>query len=207
MNRQKPMEKDILYQLMNYEYNQRLLESVPHIRYLDMAIVFYYWENSEGNKKRAGLISNENMQAWGYTLERLEEIASYNTPRKLPVTFEPIEEVIREILGFKAVEEEKEPLLPMYILSNKTKLFGAAAILYPQVLWAISQSLEEDIYVLPSSIHECIIVPSSVKCSPQELERTVTEINRTQVPDQEILSNRVFFYQKKEDCLGFGTYL
>lgn len=202
--KERPKEKDIMYQLMNYEQNRALLEHIPHIRYLDMAIVFYYWKEEGVAPERVCLVSNENMRQWGYTPEELEKIAAYNTPRKQPVSFRTMEEMICELVGADGLcqREGRESVIPMHILTNKQKLFGAATILYPQVLWAISQSLQEDIYVLPSSIHEVIIVPVSVKCSRKELEEIVEDINFTQVPTWEVLSNHVFQYHKKEDFLG-----
>ncbi len=205
MKNQRPKQSSIMYQLMNYERNRTLLEQIPHIRYLDMAIVFYYWKKEDDVMEGAYLISREEMKFWNYNLEDLERAAAYNTPRRLPVTFQPMEELIRELLGEETVQREdaEKPWLPMYILTNQEKLFGASVMLYPQVLWAVSQSLQDDLYVLPSSIHECIIVPFSVKCSQKELQEIVTDINKTQVPEEEILSDRVFIYHKKGDYIGF----
>ncbi|MDO5389686.1 MAG: DUF5688 family protein [Eubacteriales bacterium] len=199
----RPKEKEILYQLINYDCNRALLERVPHIRYLDMAIIFYYWKDWEDRSLGAGIVSKAQMEEWGYTLEELEKAAAFNTPRLFPVSFQPIEELIRELIGEELCKMEREDpyLIPMHVLTNQSKLFGAAAILYPQVLWAISHTLQGDLYILPSSIHECIIVPMSVKCSRKELEEIVKEINETQVPKTEILSNHVFIYRKEEDCI------
>ncbi len=205
MKNQRPKQSAIMYQLMNYERNRKLLEQIPHIRYLDMAIVFYYWKKEDDVMEGAYLISKEQMKFWGYSLEDLERAAAYNTPRHLAVTFQPMEELVRELLGEEVVklEGDEKPHIPMYILTNQEKLFGASVMLYPQVLWAVSQSLQDDLYVLPSSIHECIIVPLSVKCSQNELQEIVTDINATQVPEEEILSDRVFIYHKNGDYLGF----
>lgn len=202
----KPKEKEILYQLINYDNNKALLERVPHIRYLDMAIIFYYWKDFGERSLGAGIVSREQMQEWGYTLEELEKTAACNTPRLFPVLFQPIEELIREMIGEELEEVLREKrndpsLIPMHVLTNQSKLFGAAVILYPQVLWAISHTLQDDLYILPSSIHECIIVPTSVKCSRKELQQIVEEVNEIQVPKMEILSNHVFLYKKEEDCI------
>ena len=199
----KPKEKEILYQLINYDSNRALLQHVPHIRYLDMAIIFYYWKDFHNRSLGAGIVSKSQMEEWGYTLEELEKTAAFNTPRLFPVSFQPIEELVRELIGEELWKRERDDpsLIPMHVLTNKNKLFGAACILYPQVLWAISQTLQDDLYILPSSIHECIIVPMSVKCSRNELQKIVKEINETQVPKAEILSNHVFVYRKTEDCI------
>ena len=203
MIKTKPKEKEILYQLINYDNNRELLERVPHIRYLDMAIIFYYWKDRKDRSLGACIVSLAQMEEWGYTLEELEKTAAFNTPQLFQVSFQPIEELIKEMVGEElwCTEPDAPSLIPMHVLTNQSRLFGAAAILYPQVLWAISHTLQDDLYILPSSIHECIIVPMSVKCSRKELQEIVEEINETQVPKAEMLSNHVFLYRKEKDCI------
>lgn len=203
MIQNKPKETEILYQLINYEENRSLLERTAHIRYLDMAIIFYYWKDVNDRSLGARIVSSRQMEAWGYTLEELERAAALNTPRLFPVSFQPIEELMRELIGEDLWDTEQvdSVLIPMHVLTNQSKLFGAASILYPKVLWAVSHTLQDDLYILPSSIHECIIVPMSIKYSRNELQKIVREINETQVPKAEILSNHVFIYRKNKDCI------
>lgn len=87
----------------------------------------------------------------------------------------------------------------MYILTNEEKYFGAAALLYPHVLSHISRLLHCNFYVLPSSIHECILVPDSGQFSKKELETMVREVNETQVEDEEVLSQNVYYYDGKRE--------
>ena len=199
MKRKKPEKSEILYQLLNKEKYDLVLELIPHISYLDMAIVFYYWTDESRNC--ACMLSNADMQEWGFTIEELEQAASYNTPRCMPVDFRSMEEVIQELFGDDEEEEDEDAKVPMHILTNRDKVFGAAAILYPQVLWSVSQTLQDDLYILPSSIHECIVVPASVDCTREDLEAIVKDINQTQVPEEEVLSNHVYIYRKDEDIL------
>lgn len=200
MKRRRPEKSEILYQLINREKNRSILEKVPNISYLDMSIVFYYWKDER--RECACLVNNQEMDEWGLTIAELEKAAAYNTPRAMPVDFRSMEEVIAELFGVTEYDEEdSSEEIPMHILTNKDKFFGAAAILYPQVLWAVSHTLQDDLYILPSSIHECIIVPASVECTRKELEMIVSDINQSQVPEEEILSNHVYVYRKDEDIL------
>lgn len=189
----------ICYKLVNFEKNRRLLKNVPHILYLDLAIVFYYRLEEKGFKGASFLIHNCNMDTWGVTVDELLADAGINTCRKLPFTFQGMEELIRDMTG------EEEPDAPgkeqMYILTNEEKYFGAAAILYPHVLSHISRILGGSFYVLPSSIHECILVPDSGQYSKTELEDMVKEVNMTQVEAEEVLSDRVYYYDYKKDSL------
>ena len=92
----------------------------------------------------------------------------------------------------------------MYVLSNKLKNYGAACIAYPYILDMLAGVLKENFYVLPSSVHEVIIVPESSQIRQSELERMVREINETQVPEEEILSNHAYFYYAQEGKLQLG---
>jgi len=61
----------------------------------------------------------------------------------------------------------------------------------------IAEMFNTDIYILPSSIHEVIVVSSIIK-SAEDLALMVKDINRTELKPEEILSDHVYFYGKEE---------
>lgn len=89
----------------------------------------------------------------------------------------------------------------MYILTNEEKYYGAAVILYPHVLNHIAKVLNKNFYILPSSVHECILVPDQGQYSRIELKRMVKEVNDSQVEDEEILSYEIYYYDCKKEAL------
>ena len=103
--------------------------------------------------------------------------------------------------GTKEPHEVPDPVVPMYILTTKSRCFGASALLYDHVLSEFDGLIEGDLYILPSSVHEVIVTPACGGFSGFELERMVTEINKECVPDYEVLSNRVYFYDREKDEL------
>ena len=185
----------ILYHLLNYERNAELLERIPHVPYLDLAIVFSRQE--EGGKSRR-LITGERGEESGW----LEEMASVNTPRNCPVYFHTLDEVIREFeaeIGMPVPRRSSG--FPMYLLTNIQKFLGASAMLYPGLLNHLARGLNENFYILPSSIHECILIPESAGCTREELKEMVRSVNDLQVPEQEILAYEVYYYCLQEDCI------
>ena len=90
----------------------------------------------------------------------------------------------------------------MYVLSNQKRVFGAAGLLYDRVLSDAGVRLEDDFYVLPSSVHEVILVPDHVAGSEKELRIMVHEVNHTQVEPEEILSESVYHYDRKKHSLS-----
>jgi hypothetical protein len=91
----------------------------------------------------------------------------------------------------------------MYVLSNNQKMQGASALLYPDVLQDFSKALGKGFYVLPSSIHEVILVPEVGDEEPKLMEAMVCEINETQLDLEEVLSDKVYYYswERKDLCL------
>lgn len=196
---------NIFYKLINYEKNKELLEDIPHESFLDLAIVYYYHLEDEKWEGATILIHNSNLDLWKITKQTLHHTAWHNTPLKMPFTFCGMEQLFKDMLMEEARNQGKSFDMPvqrkeevMYVLTNEEKLFGAACILYPRVLEHISQLFHGSFYILPSSIHECILVPVSGQYSQSELTEIVTEINETQLNPMELLSNHVYYYDKEE---------
>ena len=89
----------------------------------------------------------------------------------------------------------------MYVLSNKTKIFGAAVMLYSEVLKKFAEKKQTDLFILPSSVHEVIIIPKTEGMEWKKLQEMVIEVNATQVEDIEILSDSVYCYSREKDEL------
>ena len=124
--------------------------------------------------------------------------ALLNTSRKLPYTIQGMEALIAELSGSQPRITGEEL---MYILTNEEKYYGAAVILYPHVLNHIAKVLKKNFYILPSSVHECILVPDQGQYSRIELKRMVKEVNDSQVEDEEILSYEIYYYDCKKVAL------
>lgn len=203
-------KKRIVYKLVNYEKNKVLLKQIPHKPFLDMAVVYYYLLENEQLDNATILIYNNHLESWNTTAKEIDEIASLNTPLLLKEDLHSITEVLYQIMK-KRNEEEAAKLLEleneeegdpvMYVLSNRNKIFGAAAILYSGVLKAFSDKLKKDLFILPSSVHEVILIPKDETMEWEKLQEMVQEVNSTQVEDVEILSDSVYCYQRNKDTL------
>ncbi|MEY8427245.1 DUF5688 family protein [Lachnospiraceae bacterium 46-15] len=194
----------VVCKLVNYDRNEELLQRIPHICCLDLALVFYYALEDEEIGSGTILIFNSHLAMWGITRERLYEIARRNTPKIYPYEFREMREILEENFGEMGLVLEDKEEFPMYVLSNAARSFGAVYILYDSVLAEIAEELEDDFYILPSSVHECIIVPSKVQADREELEDMVFEINRTQVLPEDVLSDHVYLYERECHRLSAG---
>lgn len=196
----------IVYKLVNYDKNRELLEEIPHFTYLNLAIVFYYLvpDNSKGNASI--LIYNSHLAYWNISKDTLLLLAGQNTPQLLPWRFDsmtsllfPTPDELPEINCQKTLDILNNQTLPMYILTNNRRFLGACCILYPNVLKEISKDLKDNLILLPSSIHEFIVVPASFTDNAQLLRDIVCEVNLTGVLPEEVLSDSLYHYERETD--------
>lgn len=202
----------ICYRLIDAGKNKELLEMIPHVRFLDLAICFYYAYQGRVLGEGSILIYNTHMEMWNTSTEELLHLAQENTPVIFPWECKPMETVIEELLqehyektGEAMLERhEQEQFLeemPMQILSNQSRVQGAAVILYPGLLEKMADELQGSFYIIPSSIHEVILLPVKSMKAVDELKDMIREVNRTQVERQEVLSDRLYIYSKDRSCI------
>ena len=183
----------ITYKLIHAQKNETLLQSLPHILYLDLAIVFYVLFKVDENGSATIPITHQLLQLWEKDVNVLYQIASKNSPELLPATLKPMRAVVEELLGFPCNEKVFDEDI-MFVLTNPLGSFGAACMLYNGILEQIAGSLGENYYILPSSIHEIIIIPESQAPCKEHLMEMVNEVNETQVDLEDILSDNVYYY-------------
>ena len=150
----------IIYRLVNRERNRKLLEDVPYKEYLDLAIVYYVLLEMDEYGMASMLVRREHLKMWKVSEEDIYYRACKNTQKLLPYDFSTMRSVIMELLEIgREIEEQTGK---MYILSNVMRSYGACAMMYPDLLRKIGEELEENYYILPSSVHETIIVAQDI---------------------------------------------
>lgn len=196
----KKARERIIFKLVNFERNRELLKNIPYVKYLDMAVVFNYWFKTPCGEFATILIHNQHLDYWGVSQDELYDIAMANTPELLPYRFEDM----MQIMMLMAVEGDVpfanyHRRQPMYILSNQYKINGAGCILYPEVLKTFADMMGSDLCIIPSSIHETLLVPlmptgMCYEMDWDEVGEGVKEINGTQLAPEEILSDHPYKY-------------
>lgn len=187
------MRSKIVYKLIHAEKNENLLKTMPYIAYLDFAIVFYILFEVDDSGTATIPITHELVQLWNVSFDDIQKNAFHNAPTLLPASFKSMQLVIDELMGTSCNGEECVEDL-MFVLTNSLRSFGAACILYDGMLEKIGEEIGENYYLLPSSIHEMIIVPESNSPSREHLNEMITEVNQTQLNEEEVLADRVYYY-------------
>lgn len=193
----------IIYKLINREQNKELLEDLPYVPFLDLAIVFCYYQPVEEDFLPDSfgatiMIHSSHLKLWNITTEELYEIARENTPRLLPPHLEPLHEMLRNDGIIADLPEDTEAALDttIFFLSNLQKFLGAGAIFYPDLISAFARQIQHDLVIIPSSIHEVLLLPKAIDTPYGYLNHLVEEINETQVLRHERLSSHIYLYKR-----------
>lgn len=185
------------YQLVNAERNTERLETVPARRIADLAALYRVVVSEDETGTASYILSTEQRLNAQISVEELDEAAMINTS-KVGFTVQSMYEVMAEMMHIdeSTVEEMCEGGPGMFVLSNKRKINGASIILYNEQLAQLSEKLNDDLLIMPSSIHEVLAVPAS-SMNAIDLKQMVREVNDTEVSEQEILGYSVYRYNRK----------
>ena len=200
------MQDSIIMRLVNYERNETMLAECPHIKWHDLAITFRWLAHRDDVGIATALITNREMEMWKISLEQLHEVAMKNTPEKFPSTFYNMKTMLLEMMTERGLEQtpeewEDDEGVKMFIVSNKQRINGATSILYPDVLADFAETKNTDLFILPSSIHEVILIPKHNEMDVNELKKLVWDVNLNVVDEGEILSNHIYLYSREKNAV------
>lgn len=189
--------------LVNGKDNRQMLSQMPYRQMEDLALILglrFPMEEGTGSIK----VNHELAERWEVDTDVLFDQAERNVIKTEPAVLQKMEEVLSllETDGNKTnnlldAENFQTPEPGLYILSNQSKVKGAAVLSYPGGLEKVDQLFPEGFYILPSSVHELLVIPKSLEISPRELGEMVRAINRSEVAKEDQLSDRVYEYDRE----------
>ena len=203
----------ITCRLVNAKQNAEYLSDKPHKVIDDLAVTYHVAIGSEGGSHMSAPITDRLMESYGIDTEQLHKIAVENMDSLTPASFKGMTETMVDMMMPDMIrsgmteDEAKDAiaaLIPnmgdekMYVLTNDDKLNGAAMLLNDKVMDEVSEKLGGDYYILPSSVHEVLIVPDRPEYDLKTLENMVRDVNATQVDPEDRLSDHVYSYDAKE---------
>lgn len=202
------VKEGLQLQLIDKEANKDLLENSPHtdLENTNLTAVCRVWVNSDATF----LVKNAMLNLWEVSQEELYEKALANTIKNHPFQLIDMLDMIHHASGigdFQAMKGDEMKMNPgdMYVLNNESETWGATAMLYPEVLETIAKNSETSFFILPSSIHELILLSDTGTLTAEDLQVMVMNINQAEVPPEEVLSNEVYRYDKEEHSLTMVT--
>ena len=191
----------ICAKLINREKNTEMLAEIPHRDFLDLAVVYYISiEVCDGTASL--LIHNGLVESWNVDEEELYNIAIKNMPKLLPVGVKSLFQVVSGMVDDTDVDIDEAIQgisESMYVVTNEMKTFGAAVLLYPGFLKQMADHVQSSFYIIPSSIHEVIVVLDTDELTDAEgLLEMVKHVNES-VATEELLADNVYYYDRESD--------
>lgn len=179
-----PNEEIIVFQVINREKNKELLKNLPHREILDLALIYRIVRFCKTNNMMSCIVTYDILKELKMNEEELYE----NAKRQTEVILKP---------NLTAL------MPPLYTLTNKKLIWGASSILFPEKLKELAENLEKDLYLLPSSLDEMMVLPTDYT-SAEEVHDILLQANKEAVTEEEWLSDRVYIYSKDSNEIHFA---
>lgn len=208
------VQDKICYKLVNRDKNKELLADTPYLPFQDLAVIFYVVVSEDRVGTGTVTVHDNLMEMWGNPdIKELYRIAKNNTQRRYKGRVSNMMEIMSEIISsdsdnlapdtvdafFEMDSLYEDNMVPMFVATNSKKVNGAGVILYDGLLRTFAEKIGGDFYILPSSVHEVILVPANGDIDARYLIQMVKEVNATEVAPDEVLSDSVYMYHADED--------
>lgn len=164
--------------------------------YLDLKLQYRLIYSLTEDNIAAVKITEPMLEEWGITKELLHRTAIENMERD-DYSIRDIFSICREMMGVLGDCDTVDWNTDMYVLTNSRKVEGAAGLLNVELIGKFAEKRRTDLYILPSSTHELILIPDTKLFDPDMLQQIVIEVNDTQVAENEQLGNTVYYYERK----------
>ena len=187
--------------VVNYKKNQKRLEDIPHKQFFDLAIICRIVFVIDDDREAGIVVENRLLNAWEITEEALFEAAYQNTFQDKKVRIRSMYDVLCSIL------KKEGKLIPkdmcddgqMYVADMNTERDGSICILQKEAFRKFAEEKECDIYIIPSSIHELILVLNQEDTDWKELRETLLQVNQKDVLEEKVLSEHIYQYVRETD--------
>lgn len=186
----------LLVQVVNAQRNQERLTQIPYVMKEDLALTYRIILSESEDTGASVQVDNRMLEIWGISKEELYESAMENSKVIAPEVMMCMSDMIKGIIGENSLEdiEGNESVNDaMFVITNEQKFHGAAAIFYGDCLERLAEKMKSDLYILPSSIHEMLVVTTEGN-DVSELADIVQSVNASVVSKEEQLSDHVYHY-------------
>ena len=192
------VKESIMFRVLNADRNKEYLKNIVCFPTgLDINMCLYLDVEFESGKGGIINLTKQIRDMWNVSDEELLEQAKKNTQEKRPPMFANVQTLLYD------TEFDGLPCdMNLYVLTNKEKTDGAGVIFYEGLLKEYSERLEgKNFIILPSSIHETLLIPTDELKDVTYLRRMVCSINAMELQPGEVLSDNIYYYNKETDSV------
>ena len=197
------MKQTLSMEVVSAERNADMLEKVPHKNIEDMAVVYRFVLDTSDEGRASILVTNQLLDSYGITADQLHEDAMTIAPELRPAVIKTMSETLQEMMGDEAFMMMGMPIAPpenepLFVATVPDKVQGASVLAYQDFMEQAAERIGGDFYVLPSSIHEILLVRDDGSMNRADLEDMVRTVNATEVQPEDILTDSVYHYDSKD---------
>lgn len=192
------MKKSLVVQVIPTDRNAEMLVNIPHKDIEDMSLVYRAQLDQTENGISSVLITNQMLENYGITADQLHQDAMDAAVINNPATFRTMQEVLSGLMGMPADMMPPMDGPQMYVASVESTMNGASVIAYPDFMEQVADQVGGDFFVLPSSIHEVLVIPDDGSIDRRDLEDMVRGVNETEVQLSDQLSDNVYHYDSQD---------
>ncbi len=186
------IREHLYFRLLPYDRNAGALRYLPHIRWLDLALVFFLILPDGEGEMHARLIDEPARKLWNRSLYDLWTAAKQNTLRDFPPKILALADFLQDHSG---TEIEESPLM---MLTNECFCNGSVMMYFTEILERYAEDCAAPFFILPSSVHEVLLLRDDGSYEPEMLKEMVSAINAEHVSLTDFLSNRIYYFTKED---------
>ncbi len=200
-------------QVKNYTFfrlvpgDSPVLKEAPHRKIQDMALVVsvHLVNFSDENGKSVVVVTKPLMEMYGIDENQLFADAEKNSVAKEPIVFTPLVDMIKNLIENDEIPSPEDVGIVTYIATNKTGFHGAAVAAYPEFLDQAAETVGGSFFMLPSSVHEFILIKDDGRQKAKDLNKMIRNVNETVLEPRDFLSNQCYHYDAKTKVLETGV--
>ena len=184
-----------------------ILGDTPHKKVEDMALVvsIALVDFSDEHGKSVVVVSKPLMEMYGIDEQQLFADAERNSLQYEPVVFTPLFDMIKHLVNEDNMPSPEDMGIVTYIATNKTGFHGAAVAAYPDFCEQAAEKLGGSFFMLPSSVHEFILIKDDGRQKAKDLNKMIRNVNETVLEPRDFLSNQCYHYDAKTKVLETGV--
>ena len=183
-----------------------VLKNTPHKMIEDMALVVnvHLDSFSDENGRSCVVVSTPLMEMYGIDEAQLFADAEKNSLANEPIVFKPLVDMIKDLISNDEVPNPEDVGIVTYIATNKSGFQGAAVAGYPDFAEKAAEAIGGSFYMLPSSVHEFILIKDDGTPKARDLNKMIKNVNETVLEPRDVLSAQCYHYDAKAKVLETG---
>lgn len=189
-------------ELVCTERNEELLRDIPFKTVFDgrYAVIFRYqvkMDDIDGSV----LVTDDIAQIKGLSEEDLYKYATSNSGEQNTPKLQTMGSVLAAMLGDSSIDADVPNL---YVLCNETQHYGSFMIMRPDTQEILMDSFDSDLLVIPSSIHELLLMKYNSNIDVKAVNKMIQEVNQTVVDSEDILGDEYFLLRRTDEGFAFA---